>query len=763
MKQKVFVALISTVILCPCIALAAVVYVPLDQPTIQAGIDAALDGDAVMVAPGTYVENLLFASRVILVRGESGADVTVIDGNATDSVVRFYGVSGSNMKLDGFTLTNGSADSGGGVLCWGASPTIMNCTITGNDATSGGGIRIGQAADPIIENCTITMNTGVNGAGLYCKDASGTITGSTLSGNSSTGTGGGVYCTNSSMTVTDSTFADNSGTYGGGFYSTNSTAITLEGCTFEDNTATTDDGGGVFGGGAEWIIRDCNFVGNTAVADGGGMSTNSTPTIENCTFSGNTAAYGGGLRITIFSEMKHCTITGNVASAAGGGVYCAVSSPAITNSILWGNSAPDGAQVSIYGTVEYPSTLIIRYSDVEGGQAAVSVGADATLTWAPNNIEADPLFTVDGYWDDNGTPEEPSDDFWVDGDYHLLEDSPCIDVGVDAGVTTDMDGDTRPDGAGYDMGADEYLSPFVPMPHQVAFIRHRTNDNQYLNVHDAPQTVDGEINPLMASDTWIGNVGTDNEITQMAGGDIDGDGVDELIFIRHRVNDNQYLNIYDVPEAVDGEITPLVASDTWIGNVGTDNEITHLAAGDADGDGTDELIFIRQRLNGNQYLNIYDIPTAVDSEITPLVASVLWIGNVGTDNEITHLAAGDIDGDGVDEVMFIRHRVNDNQYLNIYDTPTALDTVITPLAASDTWIGNVGTDNEITHLAAGDTDGDGTDELLFVRHRINDNQYLNIYDAPVTVGGDVTPLVASDLWIGNVGTSTEITHMTMVQ
>ena len=92
-----------------------------------------------------------------------------------------------------------------------------------------------------------------------------------------------------------------------------------------------------------------------------------------------------------------------------------------------------------------------------------------------------------------------------------------------------------------------------------------------------------------------------------------------------------------------------------------------------------------------------------------------------------------------------------------------MDSEITPLVASDTWIGNVGTDNEITHMAAGDTDGDGMDELLFVRHRLNENQYLNIYDAPVEVGGEITPLVASDLWIGNVGTSTEITHMTMVQ
>ena len=232
----------------------------------------------------------------------------------------------------------------------------------------------------------------------------------------------------------------------------------------------------------------------------------------------------------------------------------------------------------------------------------------------------------------------------------------------------------------------------------------------------------------------------------------------KLAFIRHRLNDNQYLNIYEVPTVVGGEITPLIASDTWIGNVGMSNEITHMTRGDMDGDGTDELIFIRLKVNNDQYLNIYDAPIVVDGEVTPLIASDIWIGKVGTDNEITHMAAGDSDGDGTDELIFIRHRLNDNQYLHIYDIPTAVGGDINPLLASDLWIGNIGTNNEITRMAAGDSDGDGTDELAFIRHRTNGNQYLNVYDIPAAVGGDINPLLASDTWIGNVGTSNEITH-----
>ena len=294
---------------------------------------------------------------------------------------------------------------------------------------------------------------------------------------------------------------------------------------------------------------------------------------------------------------------------------------------------------------------------------------------------------------------------------------------------------------------------------KLAFIRHRINDNQYLNIYDALTEVGGEINPLVASDTWIGNVGTNHEIMFMTGGDTDGDWFHELIFIRLRTNGNQYLNIYNPPIMVDGDINPLIASDTWIGNIGTNNEITHLAAGDVDGDLSDELIFIRHRINDNQYLNIYDFPTVVGGEINPLLASDTWIGNVGTNNEITHMVVGDTTGNGIDELIFIRLRTNGNQYLNIYSAPTEVGSDINPLIASDTWIGNLGTNNEITHLAAGDTDGDLVDELIFIRHRTNGNQYLNIYNAPLSVGGEINPLVASDTWIGNIGTNNEITHM----
>jgi len=134
----------------------------------------------------------------------------------------------------------------------------------------------------------------------------------------------------------------------------------------------------------------------------------------------NGAEDGGGIYCCDSSEptITNCTISGNFAYFGGGISCCLSSSPTITNCILWGDFAPGGPE--IFGLIEG-----VTYSDVQGGY------------WGEGNIDADPLF-VGG------------------GDYHLTSGSPCIDTGTDAGVYTDIDGDARPMGAGFDMGSDEY-------------------------------------------------------------------------------------------------------------------------------------------------------------------------------------------------------------------------------------------------------------------------------------------------------------------
>src|SRR5262249_7974480 len=81
---------------------ANVIRVPADQPTIQAGINAALNGDTVQVAAGTYSENINFFGKAITIVSEQGAAVTVIDGLARDSVVTFVSGEGPGSVLSGF-------------------------------------------------------------------------------------------------------------------------------------------------------------------------------------------------------------------------------------------------------------------------------------------------------------------------------------------------------------------------------------------------------------------------------------------------------------------------------------------------------------------------------------------------------------------------------------------------------------------------------------------------------------------------------------
>src|SRR5215470_5389855 len=105
--------------------------VPSDRPTIQSAINDAIGGDRVLVAPGTYSENIDFSGKAITVTSESGPQDTIIDAGNADSVVSFTSGEGRDSVLNGFTLKNGRPPStrspeGGGIRIQGSSPTITN-------------------------------------------------------------------------------------------------------------------------------------------------------------------------------------------------------------------------------------------------------------------------------------------------------------------------------------------------------------------------------------------------------------------------------------------------------------------------------------------------------------------------------------------------------------------------------------------------------------------------------------------------------------
>src|SRR5215467_11246084 len=93
----------------PCAVAATVIHVPGDQPTIQAAINAANNGDTVLVSPGTYTENINFLGKAITVTSSNGPKLTIIDGGGVSSVVTFSTNEGLSSVLSGFTLQNGNA------------------------------------------------------------------------------------------------------------------------------------------------------------------------------------------------------------------------------------------------------------------------------------------------------------------------------------------------------------------------------------------------------------------------------------------------------------------------------------------------------------------------------------------------------------------------------------------------------------------------------------------------------------------------------
>jgi hypothetical protein len=177
--SRVAGCLILLLVAAPFLSAQNVINVPADQPTIQAPINAANNGDTVLVAPGKYVENINFGGKAITVTGSGGPSVTTIDGGAKGSVVTFNSSETASSKLNGFTITDGLQNGywGGGIFIAGASPTITGNVITGNHAAVGIGIYV-NGGSPLIQNNTITGNDqkgagdgGEGGGGFSSQEA----------------------------------------------------------------------------------------------------------------------------------------------------------------------------------------------------------------------------------------------------------------------------------------------------------------------------------------------------------------------------------------------------------------------------------------------------------------------------------------------------------------------------------------------------------------------------------------------------------------
>lgn len=232
--------------------------VPADYSSIQQAIDSAEFLDTVLVAPGTYVENISFQGKAITVKSSGGPRVTVIDGGnpinpGLRSVVIFNNKEGSDSVLEGFTLENGKGTyksvyvtRGGGIYCYVTSPTIRNNIITRNKAYQGGAICY-VAVNPIIQSNIIYGNEGSEGGGICCIGGGvyGQISNNTIFSNSASFEGGGIYCYGqSTVEIANNTICGNTANSGGGIFCQCEAGLIISNTILRDNSAGS--GGNLF-------------------------------------------------------------------------------------------------------------------------------------------------------------------------------------------------------------------------------------------------------------------------------------------------------------------------------------------------------------------------------------------------------------------------------------------------------------------------------------------------------------------------------------
>jgi len=388
--------------------------------------------------------------------------------------------------IEGFTISGGQADGEGESARYGAGllrgkPTVRQCRFICNAATYwGSAVYFDEQPYYSYEGgklaqCVISRNfTGGGSAVEGCGQATECIFENNVVDN---GSGAAMYFGNGQTGVlTDCTFSNNRVYYHGGVIRTQNGSPRFIRCTFVENRAGVR-GGAVYLDGCGTCQESypefdrCKFVGNKAPDDGGAIYVggNTHAKFVNCLIVGNEShSSGGGLCDAAYfgCVVENCTIADNKAVNCGAGIriyrpyytWYPQQGLLLVNSILWGN---------FMGTSRTFDSQLCLGED--GSRATVSFNCIESLSTGccnTGNINLDPLFARPGYWDPRDY-NDPDDDSYVDGDYHLksragrwdpnsaqwvqdMVTSPCVDAGD---PSTAAGPEPGPNGCRRNMGA----------------------------------------------------------------------------------------------------------------------------------------------------------------------------------------------------------------------------------------------------------------------------------------------------------------------
>jgi hypothetical protein len=360
--------------------------------------------------------------------------VSILDGDTDRPGIRIDGTPSKvlNVTVDGFTIINGRERDGAGIRIEHASATISNNIIMNNQTLDGGAYTDGR------------------GGGIFIDGTSAVrILNNQIEANQA-GYGGGVYTVGwLNLETTGNIFKDNTATYRGGAILLEGGDAEVQGNTFEGNTAA-EDGGAILVWSVRAVINANTFTLNEAFLGSAiSVGNNGTPQITNNMFYNNltyTIATGSSS-----SAIINNTIVGSSLSGAGAGIFI--------------NSPPSCSPPYCAGD-EIINNIITGHEDgIQLNDSAVTfdVTIDHNDFWDNSNSDIDPDLSPGP---DNRF-EDPAFVNAAGNDYHLVTASPCVDTGegIPTAPDDDFDGDSRPQGGGVDIGADELIfsQRFLPL------------------------------------------------------------------------------------------------------------------------------------------------------------------------------------------------------------------------------------------------------------------------------------------------------------